>query len=30
MEKNGFQMSIYRNVSAGGDRYEVIIIIIII
>lgn len=28
--EEGSQMSIYRNVSAGGDRYKVIIIIIII
>lgn len=28
--EEGFQMSIYRNVSAGGDRCEVIVIIIII
>lgn len=28
--EEGSQMSLYRNVSAGGDRYEVIIIIIII
>lgn len=28
--EEGSQMSIYRNVSAGGDRCEIIIIIIII
>lgn len=28
--EEGSQMSIYRNVSAGGDRCEVIVIIIII
>lgn len=28
--EEGSQMSLYRNVSAGGDRYKVIIIIIII
>lgn len=28
--EEGSQMSLYRNVSAGGDRYEVIIIIITI
>lgn len=27
--EEGSQMSLYRNVSAGGDRYEVIIIIMI-
>lgn len=28
--EEGSQMSLYRNVSAGGDRYKVIIIIITI